>query len=121
MLSDRTTTLEVLRDRALAFRDERDWAQFHKPKDLALALGIEAAELGELFLWKSEEEIDAMEGADRERVADEMADVLVYLLYLSEAVGIDVAAAVEAKLAKNARKYPVEQARGSAAKWTELG
>jgi dCTP diphosphatase len=122
-VSDPTTTLSDLRDRAVAFRDERDWRQFHTPKDLAIAVGVEAAELAECFLWRSPAEIDdaLRDTTYRSRVADEIADVLIFLLYLADATGIDVADAVDAKIGANAAKYPVERARGSAAKYTELG
>ncbi len=118
-----TDSLRVLQQRILRFRDERDWAQFHKPKDLALAVGIEAGELGELFLWKSEEEAQERLGdaEGREQVGDEMADVLLYLLLLADAAGIELGAAVDTKMAKNATRYPVEASRGSAAKYTEFG
>ncbi len=95
------------------FRDERDWAQFHNTKDLALALSIEAAELNELFLWKRADE------ADPEQVKQELADVFVYALLLLDHFGLDLDAIVADKLALNARKYPVERARGSAEKRTE--
>jgi len=115
-------TFDELRRAAVRFRDERDWAQFHNPKDLALGLGIEAAELGELFLWKTVEEAqDALRDETfRARLAEEMADVQMFLLYLAEASGLSLADAVRAKLETNARKYPVEKARGSAAKYTDL-
>lgn len=116
-------TLQDLQAAAIAFRDARDWAQFHQPKDLALGLSVEAAELAELFLWKSPEDARAAareDPASRERLADEMADVQTFLLYLAEESGLDLGAAVRRKLEKNAAKYPVEQARGSAAKYTEL-
>ena len=96
------------------FVDERDWDQFHNPKDLALALSIEAAELNEVFLWKSPEE------ADREKIAEELADVFTYAFIMAEKCGLDVAEIVRRKLAVNAQKYPVEKARGKADKYTEL-
>lgn len=107
---------------AVRFRDDRDWAQFHNPKDLALGLSIEAAELAELFLWKSPEEARAALADEtlRTRLAEEMADVQIFLLYLSEASGIDLPDAVREKLKKNGLKYPVERSRGSARKYTDL-
>lgn len=96
------------------FVDERDWDQFHNPKDLALALSIEAAELNEVFLWKSPEE------ADREKIAEELADVFTYAFMMAEKCGLDVVEIVRRKLAVNAQKYPVEKARGKADKYTEL-
>lgn len=116
-------TLQDLQAAAIAFRDARDWAQFHQPKDLALGLTIEAGELAELFLWKTREEARAAiygDPAFRERLADEMADVLVFLLYLAEDSGLDLGDAVRLKLEKNGAKYPVDRSKGSAAKYTEF-
>lgn len=113
------TTLAELRDAVLRFRDDRDWRQFHRPKDLAVGLSIEASELCELFLWKRDAEIEASLGDAfmRERIGEELADVLAFLLYLSDATGTDLVAALHDKLRKNAAKYPVEAARGSAKKY----
>jgi NTP pyrophosphatase (non-canonical NTP hydrolase) len=96
------------------FRDARDWGQFHNPKDLALALSIEAAELNEAFLWKKAEE------ADMDKVREELADVFAYALLLAHRCGLDVTEIVKAKVAKNELKYPVEKSKGSAKKYTEL-
>ncbi len=96
------------------FRDARDWGQFHNPKDLALALSIEAAELNEAFLWKKSEE------ADMDKVREELADVFAYALLLAHRYGLDVNEIVKAKVAKNEEKYPVEKSKGSAKKYTEL-
>lgn len=114
--------LQELRELVLRFRDERDWAQFHTPKDLALGLQIEAAELAELFLWKDRAQASESMGdaAFREQLADELADVQTFLLYLADAAEIDLADAVRVKVEKNALKYPVDQARGSAKKYDEL-
>ncbi len=102
------------------FRDARDWAQFHNPKELAAAIAIEAAELQELFLWKDH---PACEGVGKERrgeIADEIADVAIYLFELADNLGLQLGDAILAKMAKNAEKYPVEKARGSNKKYTEL-
>lgn len=96
------------------FRDERDWAQFHNPKDLAAALSIEAGELLECFLWKTHGE------ADLPKVKEELADVLAYALLLAEHYKLDVKQIVLDKIARNAQKYPVVKAKGSAKKYTEL-
>lgn len=106
--------IQQLTEILLKFRDERDWAQFHNAKDLALALNIEAAELLEVFLWKAPEQ------ADIESVKEELADVLTFALLLSEKYGLDVKQIVLEKLEKNALKYPVDKSKGSAKKYTEL-
>ena len=105
------------------FRDDRDWAQFHTPKDLAAAIAIEAAELQERFLWKTDAEVDhdLADAAKKAGVAEEIADVVMFAMLLSDRLGIDLAEAIAAKLAANAKKYPVKLARGSARKYTELG
>jgi len=96
------------------FRDERDWAQFHNAKDLAMALNIEAAELLEVFLWKAPEQ------ADIDSVKEELADVIAFALLLADKYDLDVKQIVLEKMVKNALKYPVEKSKGSAKKYTEL-
>lgn len=117
-----TQDLAHLTSRILAFRDARNWRPFHTPKDLALALNVEAGELAELFLWKTEAEATAMaeDPARRTAIADELADVTIYALLLAHHYGIDLGEAVVAKLEKNELKYPVERARGNARKYTEF-
>jgi NTP pyrophosphatase (non-canonical NTP hydrolase) len=114
---------EALTAALLEFRDARDWRQFHSLRNLITSLNLEAAELLELTQWKSDAEVEAMpaDPAIHEALRDECADVLLYLLLIANAAGIDLAAAAQAKLEKNARKYPVEKAYGSRAKYTELG
>jgi NTP pyrophosphatase (non-canonical NTP hydrolase) len=120
--TDSTATVADLKARVLAFVRERDWEQFHAPKNLSMALAAEAGELMEHFLWATAEQSRAIaaEPPKRARVAEELADVVIYALEFANATGIDVAAAVEAKMAANARKYPVEKSRGRADKYTEL-
>ena len=101
----------------LRFRDERDWAQFHDPKNLAIALSIEAAELNELYLWKDGSEADAVDIA---RVREELADVFAYALLLAAKYDLDPEQIVLEKVATNSEKYPIEKARGTAAKYTQL-
>lgn len=96
------------------FRDERDWEQFHNPKDLSLALNIEAGELLEAFLWKSPED------ADREKIKEELADVFAFAFLLADACQLDVKEIVMEKIEKNRTKYPVNKARGNARKYDEL-
>jgi NTP pyrophosphatase (non-canonical NTP hydrolase) len=98
----------------LKFRDERDWAQFHNAKDLALALNIEAGELLEAFLWRTSEQ------ADIDQVKEELADVFAFAFLLAEKCDFDVKQIVLEKIEKNAHKYPVSKSKGSAKKYTEL-
>ena len=111
--------LEELKSRVRAFVAERDWDRFHSPKNLAMALSVEAAELLELFQWQTEAESDGPDAECRRRVADELADVLWFLVRLSDRLDIDLLEAAERKLAANAAKYPVERARGNARKYDE--
>jgi NTP pyrophosphatase (non-canonical NTP hydrolase) len=115
-------TLTDLTARILQFRDERDWRQFHRPKDLVLALGIETSELAEHFLWKDEAACENLAGdpAAASAVAEELADVMIYALLLADRLGIDPETAILDKLEKNAVKYPVAESRGSARKYTEF-
>lgn len=117
-----STTLAELTDRLIAFRDARDWRQFHSLKNLILSLGLESAELLELTQWKDDAAVeDAIaDPAFRARLAEECADVLLYLLLVSERAGIDLATAAAAKIETNEVKYPVEKSRGNARKYTEL-
>jgi dCTP diphosphatase len=113
-MSDETATVAELRRAVQAFVDERDWRQFHTPKNLTMSLAVEAAELMEHFQW-----LDVAQSVDRGRdparrggIADEMADICCYLLSLANALDIDLSEAVLAKLVKNARKYPADEFRG---------
>ena len=119
--TDGTVTLQRLKEAVQRFRDERDWEQFHTPDQLAKAISVEAAELLECFLWRSEREISrALEDADfTGKIKDEVADILAYLLSLANAMHIDLASALDEKLKKNAIKYPINKVRGSAKKYTE--
>lgn len=98
----------------IKFRNERDWEQFHNPKDLAVALNVEAAELLELFLWKKPDE------ANKEKVKEELADIFAYALLLAEKYNLDVKSIVLEKIKKNGEKYPVNKAKGNARKYDEL-
>lgn len=121
-LSDRATTVAELRERVLAFVRERDWEQFHAPKNLSMALAAETGELMEHFLWMSPEQSRTVLGEPekRRKIEEEIADVVIYALEFANMTGIDVAAAIERKLALNAKKYPVEKAKGRSDKYTEL-
>ena len=117
-----TRPYEELLDRVIRFREERDWARFHHPKDLAISITLEAAEFLELFQWKDRDEIREMLlrpeylGA----AGEELADILILVLSASDALGIDLYDAVLRKIRKNAEKYPVEKARGNATKYDKL-
>lgn len=113
-------TYHELLQKLRIFRQERQWEQFHKPKDLAMAAAIEAAELMQEFLWQTEEEVKAKVKADKERFADEIADTVVYLMLLADDLGIDMYQAIENKMQKNSEKYPVDKCRGKATKYTNL-
>jgi NTP pyrophosphatase (non-canonical NTP hydrolase) len=114
MLSDE------LKKKLLEFREKRDWKKYHKPKDLALSVVLEAAELLELFQWKSDGEVaDMLEGDVKASLSEEIADIAIYLTYLCHDLGIDVEKAVSEKLDLNNKKYPAEQVRGSAKKYDQ--
>jgi NTP pyrophosphatase (non-canonical NTP hydrolase) len=101
-------------NKLIEFRDERDWEQFHNPKDLALAINIEAGELLELFLWKNHDE------ANKEKVKEELADVLAFAFLLADKYGFDVKEIMLNKIKQNGEKYPVNKAKGTAKKYDEL-
>ena len=101
----------------IAFRDKRNWKQFHNTKDLALALSIEAAELNELFLWKEKNEV---EKTARENIQDELADILAYAFLLAEKHDLDIKQIILEKIKKNEKKYPVDKSRNSTRKYNEL-
>ena len=112
--------LESIRKKILAFRNERDWAQFHDPKNLAEALSIEAGELLENFLWKTTEQSRKLSPEELKNVKEELADIFIFLTYLCEEYQIDLLKEVEKKIALNEAKYPADKARGSAKKYTKL-
>ncbi len=121
-LTDAGTTVSELRQRVLAFVREREWEQFHSPKNLSMALAAESGELMEHFLWaESKASLDvARDPKKRPAIEAEIADVVIYALEFANICGIDLAAAIETKMAANAKKYPAEKARGRADKYTEL-
>jgi dCTP diphosphatase len=115
-----TDSLQSLRVKLDAFASERDWDQFHNPKNLAMALSAEAGELLEHFQWLTLEEAANLPSATRDAVALECADVLLFLIRLADKLDIDLAAAAQKKLELNALKYPVEKSRGKATKYDKL-
>jgi len=112
--------IRELIDQVVAFRDERDWKQFHKPKDMAISLMLEAAEVGEHFQWKNDQETEEHIREHREDIGDELADVLYWVLLMSHDFDIDIVDAFSRKLEKSAVKYPVEKSKGNHMKYTEL-
>ena len=108
------TDINEITEALLKFRNERDWEQFHNPKDLALAINIEAGELLELFLWKNAND------ANKEKVKEELADIFAFSFLLADKYGFDVKEILLEKIRKNAEKYPVEKAKGTAKKYNEL-
>jgi dCTP diphosphatase len=119
-MANRTDPFETLRAQLAAFAAERDWDQFHNPKNLAMALAGEAGELVEHFQWLTFEQAANLPRETRNEVALEAADVLLFLLRLCDKLDIDLAAAAEKKLALNAKKYPVEKSKGRATKYNKL-
>ena len=114
------TELDRLRDALRIFTSARDWDQFHSPKNLAMALSVEAAELLEVFQWVTEAGSRNLDPAGKAAAGEEIADVLLYLILLSDELGIDPIAAAERKMVANEQKYPVDKARGTSKKYTEL-
>jgi NTP pyrophosphatase (non-canonical NTP hydrolase) len=106
--------IDEITDALLRFRDERDWEQFHNSKDLALAISIEAAEINELFLWKQPEAVDTAD------LREELADVFSFCFLLAHKHGLDVQEIILEKIAKNAQKYPIDKAKGTAKKYDRL-
>ena len=114
-----SVTFEQVRKRALVFRAARDWEQFHRPKDLAEGLAIEAAELLENFLWKTGEQSRRPTKKEMKNITEEVGDVFLFLVYFCEAFDIDIFDAAMKKIAVNEKKYPVRKVRGKAKKYTE--
>lgn len=110
-------TFDEVRQLVRQFRQERDWDQFHNSKDLAISISLEAAELLEVFQWSG---ADLEVEGSREHACEELADVMIYCLHLADHLGVDPLQIIESKMHANAAKYPVEEARGSARKYTEL-
>jgi NTP pyrophosphatase (non-canonical NTP hydrolase) len=122
-LNDATTTVGEIKARVLAFARERDWEQFHAPKNLSMALAAEAGELMEHFLWDTPATSRTKAVDDpvrRAKIEEELADVVIYALEFANMTGIDVAGAIQRKMAHNAEKYPVAKAKGRSAKYDEL-
>jgi NTP pyrophosphatase (non-canonical NTP hydrolase) len=115
-----TDPLLELREQLRRFSEERNWDQFHVPKNLAIALSVEASELLEHFQWLSEDESKRLSAEQLERVREELADVLLYLIRLADKLDVDLVTAANLKIKVNAQKYPANKARGSSKKYTDL-
>ncbi|WP_429994102.1 nucleotide pyrophosphohydrolase [Metabacillus fastidiosus] len=109
--------IKELMDKVIQFRDERNWGQFHNPKDLAISLSLEASELLENFQWKNSEEALIQ---NKENIKDELADVMIYSMLLANDLNLDIEAIVKEKIEKNKMKYPIEKAYGVKTKYTDL-
>jgi len=122
MKNDKTTYLQELKDRVLAFAHEREWEQFHSPKNLSMAISAEAAELMEHFLWSDSQASRTIceDESKREKIAEELADIIIFSIEFANITGMDISAIIEKKMAANARKYPVHKAKGRSDKYTEL-
>ena len=120
--NDSCVTVAELKAKVLAFVKERDWEQFHAPKNLSMALAAEAGELMEHFLWASTESSREIvnDPAKRAKIAEELADVVIYAIEFANMTGLDLSASIAAKMEANAKKYPVEKSRGKSDKYTEL-
>jgi dCTP diphosphatase len=119
---DKEMTIEELKKIVVKFMEERDWKKYHTPKDLAISVNIETAELLELFQWKTNEEINEMlkNNEKYQMVLEELADIFIYCLYLANSVNADITKIVNDKMKQNEKKYPIEKAKGNAKKYTEL-
>lgn len=116
-----TDNLDNVIEKLIKFRDERDWKQFHNPKDLAISLSIEASELLELFQWKKDKDIEKLvDSPSKSRFEEEIADVVVYAILLCDRLDIDLIDAINKKISKNGEKYPVLKSKGNSKKYTEL-
>lgn len=117
MANNAKCSWEKLSNALRAFRDERDWTQFHNPKDLACAISVEAGELLNVFRWSGED--TGIEGRE-EAVCEELADVMIYCFYLADAIGVDPIDIIAKKISINEEHYPADKAQGNARKYTEL-
>ncbi|MEE9421733.1 MAG: nucleotide pyrophosphohydrolase [Gammaproteobacteria bacterium] len=121
MAEPQPNTFESLKHRLRKFADDRDWDQFHSPKNLSMALSAEVAEIIEHFQWLTEEQSNKLPNEKRQEVETELADTLIYLIRLADKLDIDLLTAAQNKIEVNEQKYPVEKAKGNAKKYTELG
>jgi len=114
------TDIKKLTEKIKKFRDNRNWKQFHNPKDLAISLALEAAEVLELFQWKDEREVEKYIKDNKEEIGEELADVLYWILLLGHDLDIDIVKSFDQKMGKNEKKYPVNKAKGKHTKYNKL-
>jgi NTP pyrophosphatase (non-canonical NTP hydrolase) len=114
------SAIKEITKKIIKFRDERDWMQFHDPKNMAVSIILEASELLEHFQWKTKEEVEAYVRQNRLEISDEIADIALYLFELADNLGLDLISVMEEKLKKNEAKYPVEKAKGKHTKYNKL-
>ena len=121
-MNDAETNLQEIKDKVLAFAIERDWEQFHSPKNLSMAVSAEAAELMEHFLWQTADQsrLDVQQDAIRDKVAEELADILIFSIQFANVTGLSLSTIIDDKMQQNAKKYPIEKARGRSDKYTDL-
>ena len=112
--------IKEITGKIIKFRDERDWMQFHDPKNMAISIILEASELLEHFQWKTKEEVEKYIIQNKAEIKDEIADIALYLFELADNLGISLASAMEEKLKKNGMKYPIEKAKGKHTKYNKL-
>jgi len=112
--------INKITEKILKFRNDRDWKQFHNPKDCAISLSLEASEVLEHFQWKTKEEVEEYIKINKEHIAEELADVFYWILLMSKDMNIDIIDSCEKKLIKNAEKYPIEKAKGRHSKYNKL-
>lgn len=120
MAKGKSASIQQLQKLTIAFRDARDWKQFHNPKDVALSLVLEAVEVMEHFQWKSEKEVQEHIRKHKAEIGDELADVLNWVLLMAHDLDIDMTSAVQKKIKKNERKYPINKSKGRHTKYTQL-
>ena len=121
-MNDVEINLQEIKDKVFAFAKERDWEQFHSPKNLSMAVSAEAAELMEHFLWQSSDQsrLDVQQVAIRDKVAEELADILIFSVQFANVAGLSLSTIIADKMQQNAKKYPIEKARGRSDKYTDL-
>jgi len=112
--------LKKIEEKIIAFRDARDWSQFHNPRTLSTSISIESAELLELFQWAKDSELQALASRKKGEISQELADIMIYIIMMAHDLDIDLERAILDKMERNEEKYPVDKSRGKSSKYTEL-